>query len=326
MPKLQLTYAGTLYDRILPLYTGEVQVDGIELNFVPIDNPRPIFDRMAGGLEFDVAEYSSSEFVQRFANRQCPFVAIPVFPSRAFRHGFIAVHRNAGISKPTDLEGKRVGVPLYTMTAAIFIRGLLQHEYGVDLSKIRWVQGAMNTPNAHGSPHVLPLLKPVDIEYNTSGKSMSRLIEERLVDATLGTSLPEAIRSNPDIARLFPDFKELEKEYYRRTRIYPIMHLVAVRRDVYERHPFVATSLYDAFTRAKDLALEKMMNLRALRYMVPWLMADIDEIYEVFGGDPWPYGVEVNRPTLEALVTYLSDQSLIAAPVAVDDLFVKTYG
>jgi 4,5-dihydroxyphthalate decarboxylase len=326
MPKLQLTYAGTLYDRILPLYTGEVQVDGIELNFVPIDNPRPIFDRMAGGLEFDVAEYSSSEFVQRFANRQCPFVAIPVFPSRAFRHGFIAVHRNAGISKPKDLEGKRVGVPLYTMTAAIFIRGLLQHEYGVDLSKIRWVQGAMNTPNAHGSPHVLPLLKPVDIEYNTSGKSMSRLIEERLVDATLGTSLPEAIRSNPDIARLFPDFKELEKEYYRRTRIYPIMHLVAVRRDVYERHPFVATSLYDAFTRAKDLALEKMMNLRALRYMVPWLMADIDEIYEVFGGDPWPYGVEVNRPTLEALVTYLSDQSLIAAPVAVDDLFVKTYG
>ena len=173
MAKLPLSFACALYDRMQPLYTGEVTPEGIDLNFIAIDQPRPIFDRMSGGQEFDVAEYSSSEFVQRFANKQCPFVALPVFPSRAFRHGFIAVHRKAGIKGPKDLEGKRVGVPLYTMTAAIFIRGLLQHEYGVDLSKIQWVQGAMNTPNAHGSPTVLPLLKPVAIEQNRSGKSMS---------------------------------------------------------------------------------------------------------------------------------------------------------
>jgi 4,5-dihydroxyphthalate decarboxylase len=184
----------------------------------------------------------------------------------------------------------------------------------------------MNTPGAHGAPHILPLLKPISIEYGADDKSMSQLIEQGLVDATLGTSLPAAIRKNPNIQRMFPDFKEMEKEYYRRTRIFPIMHLVAIRKDVYERYPFVATSLYDAFNKAKDVALEKMMNLRALRYMLPWLMADIDEIYEEFGGDPWPYGVEPNRPTLEALVTYLVDQSLIAAPVPVDDLFVKTYG
>ncbi len=132
MSKLKLTFACALYDRMQPLYTGEVQPAGIELNFIPIEEPRPIFDRMSGGQEFDVAEYSSSEFVQRFANKQCPFVAIPVFPSRAFRHGFIAINKKSGISKPKDLEGKRVGVPLYTMTAAIFIRGLLQHEFGVD--------------------------------------------------------------------------------------------------------------------------------------------------------------------------------------------------
>src|SRR6516164_275478 len=195
MAKLQLSFACGLYDRMQPLYTGEVKAEGIDLNFIAIDQPRPIFDRMAGGEEFDVAEFSSSEFVQRFARKQCPFVAIPVFPSRAFRHGFIAVHRKAGISTPKDLEGKRVGVPLFTMTAAVYINGLLQHEYGVDLRKVHWVQGAMNTGGAHGSPTVLPLLKPIAIEQNTSNKSMSDLIEERVVDATLGTSLPEAIRS-----------------------------------------------------------------------------------------------------------------------------------
>jgi 4,5-dihydroxyphthalate decarboxylase len=211
------------------------------------------------------------------------------------------------------------------MTAAIYINGLLQHEYGVDLRKIHWVQGAMNTGGAHGSPTVLPLLKPIAVEQNTSDKSMSDLIEERAVDATLGTSLPAAIRSNPDIVRLFPDYVELEKAFYKRTRIYPIMHLVAIRKQLYERYPFIATSLYNAFCEAKKIALEKMFNLRALRYMTPFLMRDIDEIYEVFDGDPWPYGIEPNRPTLEAFVTYLTDQSLIAAPVAVDDLFISTY-
>src|SRR5262249_49286666 len=171
----------------------------------------------------------------------------------------------------------------------------------------------------------LPLLKPMPIEQNTSNKSMSDLIEERVVDATLGTSLPEAIRSNPDIVRLFPNYAELEKAFYKRTKIYPIMHLVAIRKPLYERYPFIATSLYNAFCESKKIALEKMFNLRALRYMTPFLMRDIDEIYELFDGDPWPYGVEPNRPTLEAFVTYLTDQSLIAAPVPVDDLFVPTY-
>ena len=326
MAKLRLSFACALYDRMQPLYTGEVQPAGIELNFIPIEEPRPIFDRMSGGQEFDVAEYSSSEFVQRFANKQCPFVAIPVFPSRAFRHGFIAINRKSGIAKPKDLEGKRVGVPLYTMTAAIFIRGLLQHEFGVNFEKIHWVQGAVNHAGAHGKPTVLPLLKPMPIEVDPSGRSLSDLIEARVVDATLGTSLPEAIRTNPDITRLFPNYVEMEREYYKRTGIYPIMHLVAIKKDIYERYPFVASSLYDAFIESKRIALKHMYNLRALRYMTPFLMRDIDEIYEIFNGDPWPYGVEKNRKTLEALVTYLVDQHLIAAPVKVDDLFVPTYG
>jgi len=328
MSKLQLNFACALYDRMQPIYTGEVQIEGIDLNFIPIELPRPIFDRMSGGEEFDVAEYSSSEYVQRYAARECPFVAIPVFPSRTFRHSFISINKKSGIKTPKDLEGKRVGVALYTMTAAIFIRGLLQHEYGVDVDKIHWVQGAINEGGAHGSPTVLPLLKKIDLEINTSGKSLGDLLEDGEVDATIGTSLPQAIRHNPDIARLFPNFKEVEKEYYARTKIYPIMHLVAIKKEIYERHPFVATSLFNAFNKSKNIALEKMMNLRALRYMLPWMAEDIDEIHDVFGGDPWPYGLEPNRPTLEALVTYLVDQGLVAPDKkpTLDELFAPIYG
>jgi 4,5-dihydroxyphthalate decarboxylase len=326
MPKLQLSFASALYDRMLPLYTGEVRPDGIDLNFIQIDQPRPIFDRMSGGLEFDVSEYSSSEYVQRFANGQCPFVAIPVFPSIAFRLGFIAVNRKSGIKSPKDLEGKRVGVPLYTMTAAIFINGMLKNEFGVDISKINWVQSAMNSEGAHGAPTVLPLLRKISIEHNTSKKTLGQLLADGEVDATLGTSLPEEVRTHPDVTRLFPDYVERDKDLYRRKGIYPIMHLIAIKKSVYERYPFVATSLYDAFVKSKKIALEKLFNLRAVRYMTPFLMRDIDEIWEIFNGDPWPYGVEPNRRTLEALIKYQQDLFLIDKPVKVDDLFVPTYG
>ena len=153
MAKLQLSFACGLYDRMQPLYTGEVRVEGIDLNFIAIDQPRPIFDRMAGGEEFDVAEFSSSEFISRLARGGCPFVALPVFPARVFRHGYIYVNRNSGIRAPQDLQGKRVGVPLYTMTAAVWIRGHLVHQYGVDLSTIRWVEGAINESEI-GRAHV----------------------------------------------------------------------------------------------------------------------------------------------------------------------------
>jgi len=322
MTDLRLRFACSLYDRMLPLYLGEVRPDGIDLDFVAIDSPREIFDRMAGGLEFDAAEMSSSEFISRRSAGEKSLVAIPVFPSRVFRHGFIAV--GPGIKTPRDLEGKRIGVPLYTMTAAIWIRGHLQHEYGVDLSTVRWVQGSINSAGAHGNPTVLPMAKSVPIEVNDSGRSLSQLLDEGRIDSIIGTSLPEAIRHNPEVRRLFPDFREVEKAYYARTRIFPIMHLVAIRRDVYEKHPFVAASLYKAFCESKDRALAKMRYTGALRYMLPWMTADLDEIDEVFGGDPWPYGVAANAPTLEALVAYMVEQSVIAAPLRVDELFVPT--
>jgi 4,5-dihydroxyphthalate decarboxylase len=324
MSKVPLTFACGLYDRVVALAMGTVPVEGVDLKFINIDSPREIFDRMSGSQEFDASEYSSSEFISRFAAKQCPFVAIPIFPSRSFRHGFIAVNRKF-VRTPKDLEGKRVGLPMYTMTASIFIKGLLQHEYGVDLSKIEWIEGQINGGEAHGAPTTMPLVKPVPIERNTTGKSLSTLLEEGAIHATIGTGLPNALGRNPDVQRLFPNYRELERDYYQRTGIFPIMHLVAIRRDVYERHPFVAASLYNALTAAKEVAIAKMRAVVSLRYMLPWMGSDVEEIKEVFGGDAFPYGLEANRRTLQALVQYLHDQHLIAAPVAPDDLFVPVH-
>ena len=279
-----------------------------------------------GGEEFDVSEYSLSEFSQRFTRKECPFVAIPVFPSIAFRMGYIAINKKSGIKTPKDLEGKRIGVPLYTMTAAIFINGILHHEFGVDLTKVRWVQGAMNEAGSHGSPTVLPLLKRMSIENNKTRKTLGQLLAAGEIDATLGTSLPEEIRTDPNVARLFTNFVDVDKDLYKRKGIYPIMHTVAIKKSVYERYPFVATSLYDAFVKSKEIALRKLFNLRAVRYMTPFLMREIDDIWEVFNGDPWPYGVEPNRRTIEALITYQQTLGLTDRAVKVDDLFVPTYG
>ncbi|MGD0433408.1 MAG: ABC transporter substrate-binding protein [Acetobacteraceae bacterium] len=325
MSRLPMTFACGLYDRLVPLYTKEVQPAGIDLNFIALDSPRAIFDRMGGGQEFDASEFSSSEFIARYATGQTPFVALPFFPSRTFRHSMIAVNRRSGIKTPKDLEGKRVGTELYTQTAAIFIRGMLQHDHDVDLSKIHWVQGALNHVGTHGNPSAPPLLRPVDIEPADPTRSLSDMLDKGEIDATVATNVPAAMRSNPDIVRLFPNYREVERDYYRRTGIFPIMHLVAMRRDVHEKYPFAATSLYAALKQSRHRALALLRNTGALRTMLPWMTADLDEIDEVFGGDPWPDGIEPNRKTLEALVTYMHEQHMIPRRIPIEDLFVKTY-
>ena len=322
MPKTTLRLACALYDRMLPLYTGEVQPEGIDLQFIVNDDPRGLFDRMGGRQEYDVAEMSSSEFITRADAGDNPFVALPVFPSRLFRHGFIVVNRRSGIRQPKDLEGRRIGVQLYTMTAAVFIRGLLSHEYGVDLSTIRWVQGAIDRPGAHGNPTVRPLLAPVDIEINTSDYSLNDLLERQEIDAVIGSHLPAALRRNPDVERLFPDFAQVEAAYYQRTGIFPIMHMITIRRDVYERTPFIAESLYRAFCESKALALQRMRFPGALRYMLPWLIDAVEQTDRVFGKDPWPYGIGPNRRTLEALTQYMTEQSMIRQKPELEKLFL----
>jgi 4,5-dihydroxyphthalate decarboxylase len=244
-----------------------------------------------------------------------------VFPSKVFRHGFICVNSDR-IASPADLAGKRIGIPLWTMTAGIWIRGHLMQEYGVDLSQVTWVQGAINAGGSHGNPAALPAPAGVRIEVNTSGRSLSDLLAAGEIDATLGTSLPVSMKTHPHLRRLFPDFRARERAYFQQTGIFPIMHLVAIRREVHEAHPEVARSLYRALDASKSAALKKMGYLGTLRYMLPWLTADLDELDELFSGDPFVYGLEPNRRTLEQLVAFMVEQGMLAAPIAVDELFV----
>ena len=321
--KTPLTFACGAYDRTLPLMTREVTVEGVDLNYIVVDEPREIFDRMAGGEGFDLAEMSLSEYICRYVADECAFVALPVFPSRVFRHSMITVNRKT-VRTPSDLTGKRIGVPLYTMTAAVFQRGMLQHDHGVDLSSVHWVEGATNAATSHGDPTAMPLLKPVDLETNHSGKSTGDLLSAGELDAVIGTSLPLAMKTNPDVVRLFPDFRTAEQEYYTRTHIFPIMHVLVVQREIYDRDPSIGPRLFKAFEEAKALSRKRMMRLQTLSYMIPWMIADVEEQERIFGGDSWPYGVEPNRVTLEALVTYLAEQNMISKTMPIEELFAPT--
>ncbi len=327
MSPLPITYASCRYDRIEPLRTGEVRLEGIDLNVIVLPSGRQIFDRMVGGEEFDASELSASEFISLIGNGKSNFVAIPVFPSRVFRHGYIFVNKHSGVRSPKDLEGRRVGLPLYTQTAAIWLRGHLAHEFGVDIDAIHWVQGAVETGGAHGHPHALPLLRPVPIEINRSGRSLAELLAAGEIDAYLGSRKPPSFGTHPDVVRLLPNYHALERELYQREKIFPIMHLVAIRSALYERHPWIANSLYAAFVESKRIARARLRYAGSLAAMLPWLQDEIEEIDEVFpGGDPFPYGIEANRPTLEALVRHMVEQHFIPQPIPVEQLFVPLPG
>jgi 4,5-dihydroxyphthalate decarboxylase len=322
MSRLKLTFAACRYDRLEAIREGNVEVEGVDLTCLTLKAGRMVFDRMVGGQEFDIAELSASEFISLAGGGDRRFVALPVFPSRVFRHGYVFINTRAGIRTAKDLEGKRVGLPLYTQTAAIWVRGHLAHQFGVDLSTIRWVQGAVETVGTHGKPHAPPLLQPVAIEQNETGIPLAELLARGEIDALIGSRKPDLLGRHPDVARLFPDYRAQERALYESAKIFPIMHLIAMRRELYERHRWLATSFYNAFVESKRRALGRMRYGGSLAYMLPWLLSEIEEIDEVFAGDAWPYGVEPNRPTLEALVQYMVDQHFIAKPIPIEELFV----
>jgi len=328
MSKLKLSFACGPYDRMEALQYGRIEIEGIDLNYPEIQAPREIFDRMVGDHAFDMSELSLAEHVGMTARGNSPFVALPVFPSKAFRHGFICINRNSGIKEPKDLAGKRIGVPLYTITAAIWIRGDLENVYGVDLTDVQWVQGAVEKAGTHGKPPAPPeLLKPVDIVQNTSDKSLSDMLRDGEMDALIGSRLPDSIRTDPDkVTTLFENPRDEEKRYFRETGIHPIMHTVAIQREIFESNRWIATSLFKAFLEARQWAFDKMYFSAAQRYMLPWLFDDLLEVDEFFGNKLWAYGVDENRATLETFVNYMVQQHFIEKPVAVDDLFVPIHG
>ncbi len=324
MEKLKLSFVCSPYDRMEPLRRKHVQPERIDLDMVDNLGPREIFDRLMRSNDFELGEMSSSEHIANICAGTNPFVAIPVFPSKVFRHGFVVYNTKSGITQPKDLAGKRIGVPLHTMTAAVWCRGILEDDYGVDLSGVTWVQGSVNDPGAHGNPAPPPLLKPVNIIQNTSGRSLNDLLVAGELDAILGAILPESLGKNPDIVRMWPDYGAVEKDFYKRTKIHPIMHLVAIRKEVYNANPWIAKALFQAFEKSKAIAWQQARWDGAQKYMLPFLYPSIDEIDEIFpGGDPWPYGIESNRNTLEALVRYLHRHHIIDREPSLDEIFVN---
>ncbi|MFM2129651.1 MAG: hypothetical protein RL477_1197 [Pseudomonadota bacterium] len=325
MAALRLTFASGPYDRFRALHDGTVTIEGVDLACETLWPPRLIFDRLAGGDDFDISEFSCSEFIALRDRGRDPFVAIPVFPSRVFRHGFICVRRDGPVREPRDLEGRRVGVPLYTQTAAIWARGLLADEYGVDCARIHWVEGSVMQPGRHGDPAASPMRRPPPIEINESGKSLAGLLLSGGIDAILGTFVDEAVASHPDIVRLFPDFRARESDYFRRTGVFPIMHLLVVRRAVHEAHPWLARRLFDACVAAKAEARSRLASQNGQHVMLPWLLADLAEIESLFGGDAWPYGLASNRATLVTLMRYMRKQGFIEREIPLEDLFLPGF-
>jgi 4,5-dihydroxyphthalate decarboxylase len=320
MPKLALTLACWDYDRTRALTDGGVQAEGIDLK-IQLLRPREMFPRMLENKEFHVSELSLASYVTLKARGDCPFVAIPVALSKIFRHSCIYVRPDAGIRAPRDLTGKRVGTTQYGATGAVFVRGMLQHEYGVRAEDIHWYIGGLDS--ATQRPLLsLNLPKQIKLDFLPQGKTLEAMLEAGDLDALVSIYIPSTfLKGSPRIVRLFPNYKEVEQDYYRRTRIFPIMHTVAVREDVYREHPWIANSIYKAFCEARDLALNGLYDTDALRLSLPWLIDHVEEAWRAFGKDFWAYGLEPNRPTLKAIGQYVFEQGLAPRPVSPDELF-----
>jgi 4,5-dihydroxyphthalate decarboxylase len=300
------------YDHTRALGDGRVKIDGVDLKFVNITPPSQIFLRMLHDEEFDASEMSLSNFMIAIGKGDRRFVALPVFPSRVFRHSYIWLNTKAGIAKPADLKGKRVGIADYSMTALLFVRGLLQHEYGVAPKDIHWFR--------RRAEHVAIELPPgIRIDNLAKDQTLDGLLEAGELDAVAVTSPPRAfLKDSPLVQRLFPDSRAVEAEYYRRTKIFPIMHMVVIRRAIYEQDPSLAVRLTQGFEAAKKRAFEGYEeDLTAL----PWTNLNLEYARQVLGPDVYPYGVKNNSATLEAATLYSHEQGLTKIKFAVNDLF-----
>ena len=320
MSKLRLSLGCWNYDRTRALLDGSVQPDGIDL--VYLDMPvEETFFRMLRNREFDVAELSLSSYTVSLFREPKPFIAIPVWPSRLFRHSAIYINTQSGIVKPGDLVGRRIGNPEYQMTAPVWIRGILQDEYAVPVDSVTYVTGGEEEP---GRDEKLKLDLPANIKVEPIGpaQTLSHMLAEGEIAALQTARMPSTYLSRPDrVRRLFEDYPEVEKDYFRRTKIFPIMHTVAIRRELYEAHPWIAMSLYKAFAAAQKRTYEDLYQTAALKTMLPWLTAHVEEARRELGEDFWPYGFHNNRHVLDTFLRYHYEQGLSKRRLAPEELF-----
>ena len=323
MPKLELSVATGDYDRIRPLIDGTVAIDGVAPVFMALE-PEEIFFRAFRHAEFDIAELSLSSFTVRTARGDNPYVGVPVFPSRAFRHSGIYIRTDRGIRVPADLKGRKVGLAEYQLTANVWIRAFLENDFGVEPTSIHWVRGGIEVP---GRPEKIPIATPYGVTSTeaAAGRSLSGLLLAGEIDALIGPRTPSAMTAaNREIGWLFPDPRSAAIENYRRTKNFPIMHLVGVRRTLAERHPWLPAAVLKAFEQAKAVAFAKLADTSASKVMLPFVDHVLQEAQDLMGRDFWPYGVASNRSCLEYFLQQHHRQGLSDRLVAISELFHST--
>jgi 4,5-dihydroxyphthalate decarboxylase len=318
--KLRLTLACWDYDRTRALADGSVQPEGIDLNCLNLHVEETFF-RMLRHREFEVAEMSLSSYAMALGRDDPAFIAIPVFPSRFFRHSCIFVSAKSGIREPKDIAGKRVGTPEYQMTAPVWIRGILQDEYGVDARSVTYCSGGLEE---RGREEKLQLDLPATIKVTPIApvQTLSQMLADGEIDALYTARMPSTFQSRPGtVRRLFEDYVGVERDYYRRTKIFPIMHTIVIRRDTYRANPWIAQSLLKAFWGAQRLVYENLYTTSALTTMLPWQVAQVEEVRAAMGEDWWPYGFAPNRHVLETFLRYHHEQGLSSRRLQPEELF-----
>jgi 4,5-dihydroxyphthalate decarboxylase len=321
MSRLPITIATWDYDRIRALTDGRVRVEGCDVNYLtmPVEE---CFERAFFHGEFEVAEIGFSPYLIALSRGTSPYVAVPIFLSRMFRHSAVYIRTDRGIESPADLRGKRIGVPEYQMSAVMWFRGYLQDEFGIAAKDINWVQGGLENP---GRRDKFPLNLPADFPLvSRNDASLSELFATGELDGVMSARQPSVfIDKHPKIRRLFPDYRAAERDYYLRTGLFPIMHALGIRRDIYDNNRWLAASLYKAFLRAKRLADAEFAETTALKIGLPWVTAEYEATIEVMGPDFWSYGVDANRKTLSTMARYSHEQGLATRLLTVDEMFAE---
>ena len=323
MARLSISLAGCDYDRTMAIFDGRAPIEGCEVfaTAMPVEEA---FHRAFKYQEFDVTELSLSSYMMVTSRGDSPYIGIPAFVSRLFRHSSIYIRTDRGIERPEDLKGRLVGVPEYQMTAALWVRGILEDEYGIRPSDIRWRNGGLEEA---GREERAPLKLPPEIELESipTDRTLSQFLAEGKIDALISARAPSCFQAGaPDLGRLLPDYPSVERAYYEKTGIFPIMHLIGIRRSLYEKHPWLAVNVYNAFVRAKALCYAELGEIGHLHTTLPWPVAAFDEARRVMGEDYWSYGIAPNRQVIETVARYSFDSGLAERLMTAEDLFAPS--
>ncbi len=320
MTKLNLSIAVGDYDRIRPLLDGAVRIDGVDPTYLVLD-VQEMFFRALRHAEFDATELSLSSYAVQVARGDCPYVGLPVFLSRSFRHTSFFIRTDRGIASPADLKGRRIGTPEYQMTASVWVRAMLEEDYGVRPRDIIWVRGGVETPG-RDEKVALALPPGLTMEQAPPGATLSGMLSRGEIDGILVPRAPSCFeRGEPNIGWLFPDPEAAARDYYARTRIFPIMHLLGLRRDLVEKHPWLPGSLQKAFTAAKDLALTRLTDISATKVTLPFVEELLRGTRKLMGHDFWSYGLAPNRDALATFLRHHHAQGLSQRLLAPEELF-----